>query len=646
MTLRAAPPISPLTGRFRWLSLAAAVVAFLMLLLSGVAASPSSSSLSGSICVGQWPLCNGAWALTTPAKGWADVAARTAAVALWPLMFGLVAMAYRSYRKVRWVYLPVVAALALLAVRALIGGVDAATLAPAGVGQVAMVAVLAALHGAAGLGLLAALITAGIVAIGLERNPRLGDSLLHFDLVSQMAGQALLALFVLLIAGAVVTATDARSACADWPLCGPEAPSLLIGWLAFGHRVAAVTAGVLLAGSIFVAWKMRATNVPLLVSAGLAGAFFVGQAFIGAANVLTGFPLQLASLHSATATISWAAAVAFTVFSLQAVRLTPLAAPFPALNARAMRAATVAVRSSIGSYIQLTKPIVMVLLLVTTAGAMVMAVNYAPASSSTPLYRVSQWPTLEMFLWTMFGGALASGGASALNQVIDIDRDKAMTRTAKRPLAKGTVTVAQAVAFGLILNVLAFYALTVFVNVTAAILALAGSLYYVGFYSLGLKMNTPQNIVIGGGAGAIPPLVGWAAVTGGLEAPAWFLFAIIFFWTPPHFWALALLKKNDYARAGVPMLPVVVGEAETRRQIMLYTVVLVALSLLLTPARAAGLVYFVAAAVLGAGFLILALRLYRAPSNKLAHQLYKYSSYYLLLVFAALVVDSLYRVMV
>ena len=646
MTLRAAPPISPFTGRFRWLSLAAAVVAFLMLLLSGVAASPSSSSLSGSICVGQWPLCNGTWALTAPAKGWADVAARTAAVALWPLMFGLVAMAYRSYRKVRWVYLPVVAALALLAVRALIGGVDAAVLAPAGVAQVVMVALLSALHGAAGLGLLAALITAGIVAIGLERNPRLGDSLLHFDIVSQMAGQALLALFILLIAGAVVTATDARSACSQWPLCGPEAPDRLVGWLAFGHRLAAVTAGVMLAGAIFVAWKQRATNVPLLVSAGLAGAFFVGQAFIGAANVLTGFPLQLASLHSATATMSWASAVAFTVFSLQAVRLTPLAAPFPALNARAMRAATVAVRSSIGSYIQLTKPIVMVLLLVTTAGAMVMAVNYAPASSTPPLYTVSQWPTLELFLWTMFGGALASGGASALNQVIDIDRDKAMTRTNKRPLAKGTVTVAQAIAFGLILNILAFYALTVFVNVTAAILALAGSLYYVGFYSLGLKMNTPQNIVIGGGAGAIPPLVGWAAVTGGLEAPAWFLFAIIFFWTPPHFWALALLKKNDYARAGVPMLPVVVGEAETRRQIMLYTVVLVALSLLLTPARAAGLVYFVAAAVLGAGFLLLALRLYRAPSNKLAHQLYKYSSYYLLLVFAALVVDSLYRVMV
>ncbi|MBL8097079.1 MAG: protoheme IX farnesyltransferase [Anaerolineales bacterium] len=643
MTLRAAPPV---TGRFRWLSLAAAVVAFLMLLLSGVAASPSSASLSGSVCVGQWPLCNGAWAFTAPTMGWADIAARGAALALWPLVFGLAAAAYQGYRRVRWVYWPVTVALALLALRMLIGGVDPSGLAPSGVGRVALVATLAALHGAAGLGLLAALITAGIVAVGLERNPRLGDSLLHFDLVSQLAGQALLALFVLLIAGAVVTATDARTACVQWPMCGPEAPDQLIGWLAFGHRLAAITAGVMLAGAILVAWRMRSTHVPLLIAAGLAGSFFVGQAFIGAANVLTGFPLQLASLHSATATISWAATVAFTVFSLQAVRLTPLAAPFPALRRETLQAVPVAVRVALGAYLQLTKPIVMLLLLVTTAAAMVMAVNYAPPFSSAPLYTISQWPTFELFAWTMFGGALASGGASALNQVIDIDRDRAMSRTSRRPLARGTVTVAQALAFGLILNVLSFYTLTVFVNSTAAIWAMVGSIYYVGFYSIGLKMNTPQNIVIGGGAGAIPPLVGWAAVTGGLEAPAWFLFAIIFFWTPPHFWALALLKKNDYARAGVPMLPVVAGEAETRRQIVLFTVLLVALSLLLTPARAAGLVYFVSAAVLGLGFLALALRLYRTPSNKLAHQLYKYSSYYLLLVFAALVADSLYRIMI
>jgi len=643
MTLRAAPPA---LGRFRWLSLTTAGVAFLMLLLSGVAASPSSASLSGVVCVGQWPLCNGVWALTVPAQGWADVAARGASLALWPLMFGLVAVAYQTYRRVRWVFWPVTIALGLFALRLLIGGVSAAELASAGVGRITLVAALAALHGAAGLGLLAALITAGIVAIGLERNPRLGDSLLHFDLVSQMAGQALLALFVLLIAGAVVTATDARTACPEWPLCGPAAPDQLIGWLAFGHRVAAVTAGVMLAGAIFVAWRLRASHVGLLISAGLAGSFFVGQAFIGAANVLTGFPLQLASLHSATATASWAAAVAFTVFSLQAVRLTPLAAPFPSLRRETLRAIPVAARIALGSYLQLTKPIVMVLLLVTTAAAMVMAVNYAPPSATTPLYTISQWPTFELFAWTMLGGALSSGGASALNQVIDIDRDKAMSRTSRRPLAQGTVTVAQALAFGLILNVLAFYTLIVFVNLTAAIWAMIGAFFYVAIYSIGLKMNTPQNIVIGGAAGAIPPLVGWAAVTGGLEAPAWFLFAIIFFWTPPHFWALALLKKNDYARAGVPMLPVVVGEGETRRQIVLYTLVLFALSLLLIPARVAGLVYLISAVVLGLGFLALALRLYRQPSNKLAHQLYKYSSYYLLLVFAALVADSLVRIAV
>jgi protoheme IX farnesyltransferase len=175
----------------------------------------------------------------------------------------------------------------------------------------------------------------------------------------------------------------------------------------------------------------------------------------------------------------------------------------------------------------------------------------------------------------------------------------------------------------------------------SALLALTGNLYYVLLYTLWLKKATTQNIVIGGGAGAIPPLVGWAAVTGGLTIPALFLFALIFFWTPPHFWALALLKRNDYARAGVPMLPVVRGEAETRWNILLYTVLVVTLSLLLTPAQVAGNFYLASAVVLGLGFVAYAVWLYREGTNKIAWGLYKYSSLYLALIFAALVVDRL-----
>jgi protoheme IX farnesyltransferase len=320
---------------------------------------------------------------------------------------------------------------------------------------------------------------------------------------------------------------------------------------------------------------------------------------------------------------------------MQAVRLKPLTAPAPALRwAEARRV--------IGSYLLLTKPFIMILLLITTWAAMAMAWNYAPAGSTLGSANVSWWPPLEVVAWTMLGGALASGGASALNQVIDIDLDRRMARTSRRPLAQGAITPAQGLAFGLVLTVLAFYVLAVFVNLTAAIWAMIGSAYYVVGYSILLKLSTPQNIVIGGGAGAIPPIVGWAAVTGTVTAPAWFLFAIVFFWTPPHFWALSLLKKNDYARAGVPMLPVVWGEAETRRQIVLYTFVLVALTLLLWVAQVSGLIYAVAATVLGLGFIALALRLWRAPSNQNAFRLYKYSSYYLAAIFAVLVIDRLY----
>jgi protoheme IX farnesyltransferase len=301
------------------------------------------------------------------------------------------------------------------------------------------------------------------------------------------------------------------------------------------------------------------------------------------------------------------------------VRLAPLGARAAApARARPLRAA-------LADYAALTKPIIMALLLVTTVAAMVVAGH--------------GWPPLDLLLWTLLGGALASGGASTLNQVIDRHLDQHMARTARRPLAAGRVDTGGALAFGLALSVASFYVLALNVNMAAALLALAGNLYYVLGYSLLLKKSTVQNIVIGGGAGAIPPLVGWAAATGRLNVDALFLFALVFFWTPPHFWALALLKKNDYARASVPMLPVVWGEAETRRHIALYTLLVVALSLLLTPARVAGLFYLVAAAVLGAGFIACAAALLVSGGNKVAWRLYKYSSLYLALIFAALMVD-------
>jgi protoheme IX farnesyltransferase len=291
----------------------------------------------------------------------------------------------------------------------------------------------------------------------------------------------------------------------------------------------------------------------------------------------------------------------------------------PARAARPLRAA-------LADYIALTKPIIIVLLLVTTAAAMIVAGH--------------GWPPLDLLLWTMLGGALASGGASTINQVIDHNLDQHMTRTARRPVAAGRVSRGSALAFGLVLSIASFYVLAGFVNPLAAVLAVFGNLYYVLGYSLLLKKSTVQNIVIGGGAGAVPPLVGWAAATGRMDMSALFLFALVFFWTPPHFWALALIKQNDYARAGVPMLPVVWGDTETRRHIALYTLLVVALSLLLTPAGVAGLLYLAAAALLGAAFIGYAVWLLRSQGNKVAWKLYKYSSLYQALIFADRVVDK------
>ena len=278
-------------------------------------------------------------------------------------------------------------------------------------------------------------------------------------------------------------------------------------------------------------------------------------------------------------------------------------------------------------YLLLTKPIVVALLLTTTLAAMIVGAG--------------KIPSFGLIFWTLLGGGLTAGGASAINQYIDRDRDKAMVRTRKRPLPDGRLNARQVIGFGLILCILGLALLVLFVNLLSAALALLGIFYYVVLYSLVLKPTTVQNIVIGGGAGAIPPLVGWAAATGSLSVPAFFLFSLIFFWTPPHFWALALLKKQDYARAGVPMLPVVAGERETRIHILLYTVQLVAFSMLLPLANLGGALYILLAVVLGTALVIFAIRLWRQGGNRQAWSMYRYSSIYLALIFFSLVADTL-----
>jgi protoheme IX farnesyltransferase len=278
-------------------------------------------------------------------------------------------------------------------------------------------------------------------------------------------------------------------------------------------------------------------------------------------------------------------------------------------------------------YITLTKPRIMSLLLLTGAAGMFVGAQGVPALGS--------------FAAMMAGLALACGGASALNHVLDRDLDRLMRRTGHRPVAEDRVTPGRALEFGLALLAFSFVLLASLVNVLTASLALVGGLFYVLVYTRWLKRTTPQNIVIGGAAGAVPPLVGWAAATGNLTAPALFLFLIVFFWTPPHFWALALIIKRDYAAARVPMLPVVRGDDETARQIVWYSLVLVAVTLLPFAWHTAGVAYLAAALLLGAIFLRLAWRLRRETTTARAGVLFHYSLLYLALLFVALAVDPL-----
>jgi heme o synthase len=283
-------------------------------------------------------------------------------------------------------------------------------------------------------------------------------------------------------------------------------------------------------------------------------------------------------------------------------------------------------RVALADYAELTKPGIMLLILTTALGAM--------------LFAADGWPGMRLTLVTLAGLALSAGGGAALNHLLDRDLDGAMQRTARRPIPAGRVSPRSALVFGCALMAASFLLLAAEINLLTAGLALGGALVYVLVYTLWLKRRTPQNIVIGGSAGAIPPLVGWAAVTGHVGVPALFMFAIIFYWTPPHFWSLALLAKADYARASIPMLPVVRGERETARQILLYTLLLVGVSLLPFAAGSFGWLYLACALLLGGAFLVLAVRLVRDSSSRIAaRQAFLYSLLYLALMFLAIGAD-------
>jgi protoheme IX farnesyltransferase len=414
------------------------------------------------------------------------------------------------------------------------------------------------------------------------------------------------------------------------------------------HRYVAAVVFLILAAVTWMAWRGRRAQPRIARLALAILAVYTIQVGVGALLIATQLAPWAQTLHVGLGALVWGGTVALAVGAYYEARIAaPIGAaagsgPDSALEdgpGGGRRGETLG--DSVRAYVALTKPRIIELLLVTTVPAMVLATREVPGMP------IVDWAWLTF--WTLTCGTLAAGSANAINQYLERDIDAHMARTRRRPLPANEVTPERAVVFGIVLGAVSVALMAWTVNLLAAFLTLLAIGFYVVVYTVMLKRSTPSNIVIGGAAGALPPVIGWAAVTGNIALPALLLFLIVFYWTPPHFWALALRIRGDYAAAGVPMLPVVRGIAETSRQIGLYTILLVALTVVFGVVARMGLLYLVAAGVLGAMFLWRAWVLWRqgtAPeaSTAQAIRLYRYSITYLTVLFAAVALDSVIRI--
>ncbi len=592
--------------RLRYWLLTAAVLTFISLMIGyGMRFNPA-----GEGCP-DFPTCFGQWSIPAESAARVEIAHRLIAAAGGLITLFLTGWMWAS-RMGGWAKISLTLASVLFLVQAGLGS---------GLAEQRQVGTiwLAAAHLAAAL-LTMALLVGAVTHLFLSTGNLPKSSVSLRSSLGRNSAAAFLLIFGLMISGVLAARLDAGSACAGFPLCNGGLPATALGWLAFGHRLLTLLAGLAVIGVFFKARRSYFDQPLVLSSASALMVLFAGQAWIGAIKVQRSFPLDLVAVHAAITAAVWVSVVTLLI---AAIRLGKSEAE----ERQAAQMQRVSGKQRLKAYLALNKPIIVTLLLVTTYAGMVVGAKAIP--------------TLELTLWTLLGGALAAGGSSALNQYIDRQIDGAMQRTAKRPIPSGILTPAEGLAYGISACLAAFFILAGTVNLLAALLSVAGMVYYVLVYSIWLKHLTVQNIVIGGGAGAIPPLVGWAAATGSLNIPSLFLFALVFMWTPPHFWALALVRANDYARAGVPMLPVVRGEKETRTQIFIYTLELVALTLLMPVFKVGGSVFLISAAVLGLWLIHTAWNVLRKPGNKVAWRMYRYSSMYLAFIFLALVVDVL-----
>ena len=435
------------------------------------------------------------------------------------------------------------------------------------------------------------------------------------------------AIYALLLFGSNVTGTDTGLLYPDWPLMGGTLfpPITELSTPMVVHRYATAIVALILISAIWIVRREKGSSARVRQLLTYAAVVFAVQCVIGAIQIFTKLAPWTQTLHVALATLIWILTVGAASIALLEGRTAGGSTP------GGSRRTELTLRETIFAYVALTKPRIVELLLITTVPAMFLAAH--------------GFPPLALIAATLVGGTLSAASANVFNCIVDADIDAKMARTAARPLVTGQISVGAALLFASILGVASFIFLALTTTTMAAFVSLLAIAFYVLVYTLILKRSTPQNIVIGGAAGALPPVIGWAAVTGDISLVPILLFALVFYWTPPHFWALALRIGPDYAAAGVPMLPVTAGAAETARQIWLYTILLVTISLTLWAVAGMGLVYLAVAVIGGAIFL---LRAWRLRSDVLgdgllrgATRLYRYSISYLTLIFAAIAIDSI-----
>ena len=593
--------------RFAKLAVAAAVATFVLIAVGGLVRATDS----GLGCP-DWPLCFGDWLPPAELHAWIEHSHRLIAAAFVGPLVGAVGLitVFSQRRRDRPLLAAAVVAGVLVIAQSLLG---------AAVVLEGLAAELVTAHLAMALSVLAAVI---FIAERASNGPM--PAAHARPSLTRLVAFTAAAIFAQMLLGSWVTGRGAGLAFGDVPLMdGALVPAISTETQAIhaAHRAISVVVAALVAWTALAIHRSTDAPFPRRLAVGLV-ALVALQIALGLLNVASRLSALFVVPHLAVGAALWGGSVWLLLVTR---RLRPSEVRVQ------LRRAEPRPIDTVRAYIALTKPRIIELLLVTTIPTMVLAAGGLP----------SPWLVAAVVL----GGTLAAGGANAINMVVDRDIDDVMRRTRHRPLPRHAVEPRAALAFGIGLSVAAFAWLALTVNVLSAVLALSATAFYVFVYTLWLKRTTPQNIVIGGAAGCVPVLVAWASVTGEVGLPALVLFAIVFYWTPPHFWALALRYRGDYAAAKVPMLPVVRGEAETARQIVLYTMALVAVSLLLFPAAGMGLIYLATAVVLGALFVWRSLRLRAdAHDGREAIGLFRYSISYLTLLFAAVAADALLRV--